>query len=67
MLFSYTLYILLRIESLFITILRFYHFKGMALGTRAGTFFIPFNFMVYMMGILAPYLPDYKNHNKDRK
>jgi len=40
---------------------------GMALGTRAGTFFIPFNAITMLFGFAAPYLPDYKNHDKNRK
>lgn len=40
---------------------------GLAQGTRAGTFFIPYNAMVFIMGYLAPYLPDYIAHNKNRK
>jgi len=39
---------------------------GMALGTRMGTFFLPYNFFTCMFTAAAPYLPDYKEHNKKR-
>lgn len=39
---------------------------GMAIGTRMGTFFIPYNVFTMIFAAAAPYLPDYKNHNKNR-
>mmetsp|Transcript_20905 Transcript_20905/g.29050 ORF Transcript_20905/g.29050 Transcript_20905/m.29050 type:complete len:331 (+) Transcript_20905:96-1088(+) len=40
---------------------------GMAVGTRMGTFFLPYNFFTKIFTMAAPYLPDYKNHNKSRQ
>jgi len=40
---------------------------GMALGTRMGTFFLPYNFFTCMFTAAAPFLPDYKENNKKRK
>lgn len=40
---------------------------GVAIGTRIGTFFVPFNFLATLFGMAAPFLPDYKTHNKNRK
>ena len=40
---------------------------GMAWVTRIGTFFIPFNFFTELFTAAAPFLPDYKVHNKNRK
>ncbi|KAL3794276.1 hypothetical protein HJC23_012401 [Cyclotella cryptica] len=40
---------------------------GMAWGTRIGTFFIPYNFFTELFTAAAPFLPDYKVHNKNRK
>lgn len=40
---------------------------GMALGTRMGTFFFPYNFFTCLFSTAAPYLPDYKTNNKMRK
>jgi len=40
---------------------------GMAWGTRIFTFFIPFNFFTELFTVAAPFLPDYKTHNKNRK
>ncbi|KAL3807859.1 hypothetical protein ACHAXA_002585 [Cyclostephanos tholiformis] len=40
---------------------------AMAWGTRMGTFFIPYNFFTELFTIAAPYLNDYKVHNKNRK
>lgn len=39
---------------------------AMAIATRAGTFFIPYNLFTMFFAAAAPYLPDYKNHNKNR-
>lgn len=39
---------------------------GMALGTRMGTFFLPYNFFTEIFAFAAPYLPDYKKHNANR-
>lgn len=39
---------------------------SMAVGTRMGTFFLPYNFFTELFALAAPYLPDYKNHNKNR-
>lgn len=40
---------------------------GMAIGTRMGTFFLPYYFMSMMFAFAAPLLPDYKTHSKNRK
>lgn len=40
---------------------------SMAWGTRMGTFFLPYNFFTEMFTMAAPYLPDYKQHNKARE
>lgn len=40
---------------------------GMAWGTRIGTFFLPYNFFAELFTMAAPFLPDYKAHNKNRK
>jgi short-subunit dehydrogenase len=39
---------------------------GMAVGSRMGTFFLPYNFFTEMFATAAPYLPDWKVHNKTR-
>jgi len=39
---------------------------GMAIGTRMGTFFLPFNFFSELFAAAAPFLPDWKRHNKHR-
>jgi len=39
---------------------------GMAVGSRMGTFFLPYNFFTEMFAAAAPYLPDWKTHNKTR-
>lgn len=39
---------------------------GMAVGTRMGTFFLPYNFFTEIFAFAAPYLPDYKKHNATR-
>uniref|UniRef100_A0A7S1YAC6 Uncharacterized protein n=1 Tax=Grammatophora oceanica TaxID=210454 RepID=A0A7S1YAC6_9STRA len=39
---------------------------GMAVGTRMGTFFLPFNFFTELFSVAAPFLPDYKKHNTTR-
>jgi hypothetical protein len=38
----------------------------MAVGSRMGTFFLPYNFFTEMFATAAPYLPDWKTHNKTR-
>lgn len=40
---------------------------GMAVGTRVGTFFLPYNFFTQLFAMAAPLLPDYKEHNAKRK
>lgn len=40
---------------------------GMALGTRMGTFFLPYNFFTECFTAAAPFLSDYKKHNATRK
>lgn len=40
---------------------------AMAWGTRIGTFFIPYNFFTGLFTAAAPFLSDYKVHNKNRK
>jgi len=40
---------------------------GMALGTRMGTFFLPYNFFSCLFSAAAPFLPDYKVNNEKRK
>jgi short-subunit dehydrogenase len=40
---------------------------GMAVGTRMGTFFLPYNFFTACFTMAAPFLPDYKTHNATRK
>jgi short-subunit dehydrogenase len=39
---------------------------AMAVGTRMGTFFLPYNFFTELFAFAAPYLSDYKTHNKNR-
>jgi len=39
---------------------------GLAWSTRMGTFFIPYNVFTMIFSFAAPYLPDYKHHNKNR-
>jgi hypothetical protein len=39
---------------------------GVAIGARMGTFFLPFNFFTELFTLAAPYLPDWKTHNKNR-
>ena len=39
---------------------------GLAWGTRMGTFFLPYNFFARAFAIAAPFMPDWKTHNKDR-
>jgi hypothetical protein len=41
-------------------------FIGMAVGTRMGTFFLPYNFFTELFTAAAPFLSDYKNHNSER-
>jgi hypothetical protein len=38
----------------------------MAMGTRMGTFFLPFNLFAEVFAFAAPYLPDWKNHVQHR-
>jgi short-subunit dehydrogenase len=40
---------------------------GMAVGTRMGTFFLPYNFFTEIFATAAPYLPDWKTHSKTRQ
>ncbi|GMI10655.1 hypothetical protein TrVE_jg2288 [Triparma verrucosa] len=40
---------------------------AMAVGTRLGTFFIPYNLFTRIFAVFAPFLSDYKQHNKNRK
>jgi len=40
---------------------------GMAVGSRMGTFFLPYNFFTEIFAAAAPFLPDWKTHNKTRK
>eukprot|EP00934_Nitzschia_sp_Nitz4_P005005 Nitzschia sp. Nitz4//scaffold174_size87051//49722//50814//NITZ4_005113-RA/size87051-augustus-gene-0.60-mRNA-1//1//CDS//3329538884//4995//frame0 len=40
---------------------------GMALGTRMGTFFLPYNFFTEVFATAAPYLPDWKTHSTSRQ
>ena len=39
---------------------------GMAMGTRLGTAFLPYNFFTGLFATAAPFLGDYKNHNAKR-
>ena len=39
---------------------------GMAVGTRMGTFFLPYNFFTGMFTMAAPFLGDYKKHHSER-
>lgn len=40
---------------------------GVALGSRMGTWFLPYNFFTEAFAFAAPYLPDWKTHNKTRQ
>mmetsp|Transcript_47549 Transcript_47549/g.115845 ORF Transcript_47549/g.115845 Transcript_47549/m.115845 type:complete len:335 (-) Transcript_47549:148-1152(-) len=40
---------------------------GMAVSSRMGTFFLPYNFFTECFATFAPYLPDWKTHNKTRR
>lgn len=40
---------------------------GMAVGTRMGTFFLPYNLFTEIFATAAPYLPDWKTHSKTRQ
>ncbi|KAG7343434.1 short-chain dehydrogenase [Nitzschia inconspicua] len=40
---------------------------GMAVGSRMGTFWLPYNFFTEVFATSAPYLPDWKTHNKTRR
>lgn len=40
---------------------------GMAVGVRAGTFFIPYNMLSTLFGLGAPYMGDYQTHAKTRE
>lgn len=40
---------------------------AMAVSSRMGTFFLPYNFFTELFATAAPYLPDWKTHNKTRK
>lgn len=39
---------------------------GMAVSSRMGTFFLPYNFFTEVFAAAAPFLPDWKTHNKTR-
>ena len=39
---------------------------AMAWSSRMGTFFLPYNFFTEMFAAAAPFLPDWKTHNKTR-
>jgi hypothetical protein len=39
---------------------------GLAWGTRMGTFFLPYNFFAELFATAAPFMPDWKTHNKHR-
>lgn len=39
---------------------------GLAWATRIGTFFLPYNFFTELFTMAAPYLDDWKNHDKNR-
>ena len=39
---------------------------AMAWSTRIGTFWLPYNFFARIFAILAPFMPDWKTHNKNR-
>jgi len=39
---------------------------GMAVSSRMGTFFLPYNIFTEMFAAAAPFLPDWKVHNKNR-
>ena len=39
---------------------------GLAWGTRMGTFFLPYNLFSELFATAAPYMPDWKVHNKHR-
>lgn len=39
---------------------------GVALGSRMGTWFLPYNFFTEVFAAAAPFLPDWKTHNKAR-
>ena len=40
---------------------------GVAMGVRMGTFFLPYNLSTVCFAMAAPFLPDYKKHNKTRR
>ena len=40
---------------------------GMAVGTRMGTFFLPYNFFTQLFATAAPFLPDYKKYDAKRE
>lgn len=40
---------------------------GMAVGTRMGTFFLPYNFFTELFAVAAPLLGDYKKYNAKRE
>ncbi|GMI51865.1 hypothetical protein TeGR_g2742, partial [Tetraparma gracilis] len=43
-----------------------YDIGGMAVGTRLGTWFLPFSFFSTCFAKAAPFLPDFKKHNASR-
>jgi short-subunit dehydrogenase len=40
---------------------------GLAVGTRMGTFFLPYNAFTRLFALAAPYLSDYKKYNQKRE
>jgi hypothetical protein len=40
--------------------------QGLAWGTRMGTWFLPYNFFAELFAFAAPFMPDWKTHNKSR-
>ena len=41
-------------------------YLGMAIASRMGTFWLPYNFFAELFAAVAPFLPDWKTHNKNR-
>jgi len=44
----------------------FQKFTALAWATRMGTFFLPYNMFTELFALAAPYMPDWKTHNKHR-
>jgi hypothetical protein len=40
--------------------------SGLAWSTRIGSFFVPYNFFTELFAFAAPFMPDWKTHNKNR-